>query len=343
MDIIKGSLVNQKQVKMHIKEIIQAGGLVVFPTETVYGIGADATNEKAVQKIFIAKGRPSDNPLIVHLAHPKDLEMIVYDIPEVAKPLMKAYWPGPLTLIFWKKEIIPKSVSGGLDTVGVRIPDSKIARTIIEAAGVPICAPSANVSGRPSSTLFEHVLEDFMGKVDLIIDGGMTDIGIESTVLDVTTPIPVLLRPGAITQSMIEKTINMGIIDATETPVHDVPKSPGMKYTHYAPQGDIHLIEGEKENVIEYINKEIKKYPEHQIGVIAPDEYIKSIDAHYKVALGSLLKPEEMGRNLFLALRQMDQLKIKIIMIPALPKEELGQAIMNRLYKAAGQKIIKID
>jgi L-threonylcarbamoyladenylate synthase len=329
------SIENQKRIQQTIKK----GGLVVFPTETVYGIGADATNPEAVKKIFEAKGRPTDNPLIVHLAFQKDLDQCVLSIPELAYPLMTQFWPGPLTLVFKKKTIIPPEVSGGLDTVGIRIPSSEVARDVIRAAGVPICAPSANLSGKPSSTLFKHVLEDFSGKVDIMIDGGQVSIGLESTVLDLTTPIPVLLRPGAITKKMIEETLHMGIMDATHEEVRDIPKSPGMKYTHYAPKGEVNIIEGSFEHVVTYINQQVRIYQPDEVGVIAPNEYMQSISAHYKVNLGSLTNLNEVAKNIFLALRQMDALKIKIILIPALPAEDLGQAIMNRLTKAAGHRI----
>jgi L-threonylcarbamoyladenylate synthase len=334
--------IQKPEVRQDIQRIIKAGGLIVFPTETVYGIGADATNPDAVKRIFLAKGRPSDNPLIVHLADRHDVETIVQEIPAIAIPLMDTYWPGPLTLIFQKKEIIPKEVSGGLQTVGVRIPSSLIAQEVIRSAGVPICAPSANISGKPSSTLFEHVKQDFEGRVDILVDGGQVDIGLESTVLDVTTPIPVLLRPGAVTKHMIEMTLGIGIIDATETKVEDVPRSPGMKYTHYAPRGKVKLIQGTREDVISFINQDIQEKDLSQVGVIAPHEYMKDIQAYYKVDLGSLQHLEEVGRNIFLALRQMDTLNLEFIYIPALPYAGLGQAIMNRLLKAAGNEITHV-
>jgi L-threonylcarbamoyladenylate synthase len=334
--------IQKPEVRQDIQRIIKAGGLIVFPTETVYGIGADATNPDAVKRIFLAKGRPSDNPLIVHLADRHDVETIVQEIPAIAIPLMDTYWPGPLTLIFQKKEIIPKEVSGGLQTVGVRIPSSLIAQEVIRSAGVPICAPSANISGKPSSTLFEHVKQDFEGRVDILVDGGQVDIGLESTVLDVTTPIPVLLRPGAVTKHMIEMTLGIGIIDATETKVEDVPRSPGMKYTHYAPRGKVKLIQGTREDVISFINQDIQEKDLNQVGVIAPHEYMKDIQAYYKVDLGSLQHLEEVGRNIFLALRQMDTLNLEFIYIPALPYAGLGQAIMNRLLKAAGNEITHV-
>jgi L-threonylcarbamoyladenylate synthase len=342
MTIYSSKDIQKPEVRQDIQRIIKAGGLIVFPTETVYGIGADATNPDAVKRIFLAKGRPSDNPLIVHLADRHDVETIVQEIPAIAIPLMDTYWPGPLTLIFQKKEIIPKEVSGGLQTVGVRIPSSLIAQEVIRSAGVPICAPSANISGKPSSTLFEHVKQDFEGRVDILVDGGQVDIGLESTVLDVTTPIPVLLRPGAVTKHMIEMTLGIGIIDATETKVEDVPRSPGMKYTHYAPRGKVKLIQGTREDVISFINQDIQEKDLNQVGVIAPHEYMKDIQAYYKVDLGSLQHLEEVGRNIFLALRQMDTLNLEFIYIPALPYAGLGQAIMNRLLKAAGNEITHV-
>lgn len=342
MRIISSADLHLHSIQKEIKTIIQEGGLIVFPTETVYGIGADATNPNAVKKIFIAKGRPSDNPLIVHLADQKDLESVVSSVPDLAYQLMIRFWPGPLTMVFHKKEIIPKEVSGGLLTVGIRIPSSHAAQAVIKAAGVPICAPSANLSGKPSSTLFKHVLEDFNEKVDMIIDGGQVDIGLESTVIDMTTPIPILLRPGAITKEMIEETLGIGIMDATKDEIKGIPKAPGMKYTHYAPKGKVYLIDGTKEAVISYINRALKQYDEHQVGVIAPSEYQEELKGFYKVNLGSLDNFEEIGRNIFLALRQMDALNISHIFIPALPSHDLGQAIMNRLLKAAGQHLIHV-
>lgn len=342
MRIIKGTDIKLMPIQNEIKTIIQQGGLIVFPTETVYGIGADATNADAVKKIFIAKGRPSDNPLIVHLADQKDLMSVVSHVPENAYTLMTKFWPGPLTMVFQKRDIIPKEVSGGLSTVGIRIPSSKTAQEVIRAAGVPICAPSANISGKPSSTLFKHVLEDFNGKVDMMIDGGQVEIGLESTVIDMTTPIPILLRPGAVTKEMIEKTLGIGIMDSTREEILDIPKAPGMKYTHYAPQGKVFLVDGIKDNVINYINQQIETLDERKVGVIAPSEYQTDLKGFYKVNLGSLDHMDEIGRNIFLALRQMDQLHIEYIFIPALPQHDLGQAIMNRLLKAAGQQLVKV-
>jgi L-threonylcarbamoyladenylate synthase len=331
-----------EQVKAHIKSVLHQGGLVVFPTETVYGIGANALNPQAVLSIYQAKGRPSDNPLIVHIAHKKDLYQYIDDIPRVSTKLMDAYWPGPLTLIFDKSSKIPYEVTGGLNTVAIRMPNHPIALDVIGLSELPICAPSANLSGRPSSTLFEHVYEDFNGKVDIIIDGGKAKIGLESTVLDVTTPIPTLLRPGAITKAMIEKTLELGIIDGTDKKVNDIPKSPGMKYKHYAPKGQMTLVDGKIENVISYVNQIVKSLDITKTAVIGADEVTSHIDLKYKVSLGHLSNLDEIASNLFIALRQMDDLGIEHIFIHSLPESDLGQAIMNRLSKASGYNTIHV-
>ena len=340
--IYKGYELSDKTIQKHIHEVFHKGGLVVFPTETVYGIGADATNPEAVKSIFKAKGRPSDNPLIVHISKVDDLELYVSDIPSHAKSLMDTFWPGPLTLVFNKKEIIPKEVTGGLNTVGIRVPGLKIARDIIDIAGLPICAPSANLSGKPSSTIFDHVASDFEERVDIIIDGGKAEIGLESTVLDITTPVPVMLRPGFVTKKMIEDTLGFKIIDATESKIENTPKSPGMKYTHYAPKGKMTLVEGNEKDVVDFINNEIKKHKKTKVAVIGAEEYLNQMDAEYKANLGHLSDLNEIGSNIFIALRQMDQLGIEHIYMHTLPNTDLGQAIMNRLSKAAGYNLIKL-
>ena len=340
--IYKGYELSDQTIQKHIKEVFHKGGLVVFPTETVYGIGADATNPEAVKSIFKAKGRPSDNPLIVHISKVEDLSLYARDIPEIAKSLMDNFWPGPLTLLFNKNEIIAKEVTGGLNTVGIRIPGLKIARDIIDISGLPICAPSANLSGKPSSTIFDHVASDFEERVDIIIDGGKTEIGLESTVLDITQPIPVMLRPGAVTKNMIERVLGYKIIDASETRIEDIPKSPGMKYAHYAPKGKMTLVDGEEKEVIEFINNEIKKHKRVRTAVIGVEEYLSQIDAEYKANLGHLNDLNEIASNIFIALRQMDQLGIEHIYMHTLPNTDLGQAIMNRLSKAASYNLVKL-
>jgi len=330
------------QVKSHIKSVLHKGGLVVFPTETVYGIGANALNPQAVLNIYQAKGRPSDNPLIVHIAHKKDLFQYIDDIPQVAIKLIDHYWPGPLTLIFNKSSIIPYEVTGGLETVALRMPNHPIALDVIGLSELPICAPSANLSGRPSSTLFEHVYQDFNNKVDVIIDGGKAKIGLESTVLDVTTPIPTLLRPGAITKEMIEKTLALGIIDGTNKKIDDIPKSPGMKYKHYAPKGKMMMVDGNIHDVISYINTQVQSLDLNKTAVIGAYEITSQIDLKYKVSLGHLSNLDEIASNLFIALRQMDDLGIEYIFIHSLPESDLGQAIMNRLSKASGYNTIHV-
>jgi len=333
---------SETTVISHIKNTLHTGGLVVFPTETVYGIGANATDEKAVKSIFLAKGRPSDNPLIVHVSKESDIFLYIKDFPIIANQLMDHFWPGALTLIFNKNESIPYSVTGGLDTVAIRMPSHPIAKEVIRIANLPICAPSANLSGKPSSTLFEHVRDDFFGKVDIIIDGGKTNIGLESTVLDITQPIPVLLRPGAVTKEMIEKVLDMVIIDGSEIEITDTPKSPGMKYKHYAPKGEVILVDGKTEALKNYFKHINENEQSSRIGYIGVYEVIEQLNSPYKAYLGHLSDLNEIASNVFVALRQMDALNVDKIYIHAIPKLALGKAIMNRLSKAANYHIIKL-
>jgi L-threonylcarbamoyladenylate synthase len=250
---------DKSSVKDDIRNTLLSGKNVIFPTETVYGIGAYALSETGVKSIYAVKGRPSDNPLIIHFTNLKDILNYIEIDQDYVKDLMQAFWPGPLTLVLRKKPIVPEFITGGLDTVGVRIPGHEIARKVIDIAGVPICAPSANISGKPSATLFEHVLEDFNGKVDIIIDGGKSEVGLESTVVDVTKEVPVILRPGMITKAMI-KGITKEVIMNSEVIGEETPKAPGMKYKHYAPVGELIIVEGEEKKVIDYINKRTKEF-----------------------------------------------------------------------------------
>ena len=230
---------------MEAAEILRAGGLVAFPTETVYGLGANALNEEAAKKIYAAKGRPSDNPLIAHISKPEELAPLVKEIPEAGRKLMEAYWPGPLTMIFPKSDIVPYGTTGGLDTVAIRMPSDPIANRMIALAGIPIAAPSANTSGRPSPTTAEHVYQDMNGKIEMILDGGAVGIGVESTIVDVSGPVPMLLRPGAITIEMLRETVGQVEIDpAIQGPMaaNVKPKAPGMKYRHYAPKAELVLV-----------------------------------------------------------------------------------------------------
>lgn len=331
---------HQDDVRSHIREVLHNNGLVVFPTETVYGIGASALSDDAVNAIYLAKGRPSDNPLIVHVASQEDISNYAKDIPAYAKLLMDRFMPGPLTLVLHKQEHVSKRVTGGLETVAIRIPNHPIALEIINIAGLPICAPSANLSGKPSSTQAEHVLQDFDGKVDIVIDGGPTTIGLESTVLDLTSKIPTILRPGQVTQAMIESVLGLKIQDASDTAISEGPKSPGMKYQHYAPKGRLILIRGSFEKVVEYLQKWVASHPE--TGIICPSEYAKQIKSNSLIDLGSLSQIDLIGSKIFAALREMDKRNVSFILMPVLPEEGLGIAIMNRLYKASSHQIMDI-
>ncbi|MCF7925291.1 MAG: threonylcarbamoyl-AMP synthase [Candidatus Izimaplasma sp.] len=315
--------------------IIQQGGLVVFPTETVYGIGANALDKDAASHIYQVKGRPSDNPLIVHIAEKEAVSLYAKELSCDAKKLMNAFWPGPLTLVFKKKPIIPNQITGGLDTVAIRMPSHHIARQLIQQAKIPICAPSANISGTPSSTVFKHVYDDLNGKVDVIIDGGQSTVGLESTVLDVTQSKPVILRPGAITKSMIETILNKAILDeSTVITDQTIPKAPGMKYRHYAPKGNVTLLEGTHKNIIKYLDTQ-----DNTIGVIASNELCQKLPHSHTFPLGPLDDKSLIAKNIFLALRTMDEKNIASIYIEAFDDQDLGKAIMNRLLKAANYQV----
>jgi len=332
-------------VYKHAGEVIRAGGLVVLPTETVYGIGANALSKDAAQKIYQVKGRPSDNPLIVHVAEINDVYKYVEEINKNSLILMDKFWPGPLTLIMKKNNLIPNEITGGLPSVAIRMPNNEMALNVIKAANLPICAPSANISGRPSSTLFNHVVEDFMGKVDIIIDGGKSTIGLESTVLDMTSETPTILRPGAITKEMIEKVLGIQIhVARYYEDKLEAPKSPGMKYTHYSPKGQVTLVYGDREKVINYINDKVEeKEKASRVAVICASEYENEIKCVNKIIIGSVMNPNQIAANLFIALREMDNLKIDYIYTHSFPTENIGLATMNRLLKAAGNNIINLD
>lgn len=334
---------DKSSVKDDIRNTLLSGKNVIFPTETVYGIGAYALSETGVKSIYTVKGRPSDNPLIMHFSNLKDILNYVEIDQGYVKNLMQAFWPGPLTLVLRKKPIVPEFITGGLDTVGVRIPGHEIARKVIDIAGVPICAPSANISGKPSATLFEHVLEDFNGKVDIIIDGGKSEVGLESTVVDVTKEVPVILRPGMITKAMI-KAITKEVIMNSEVIGEETPKAPGMKYKHYAPSGKLIIVEGEEKKVIDYINKQTKEFEIEglKVGVISTNKIADQFMAQFVYQVGEELEEEVIASNLFAALRKMDNMKIDIIYSLSFSKGNFEEAIMNRLLKAANNNIIRL-
>jgi len=328
--------------------ILQSGGLVAFPTETVYGLGGDGLSPSAAKKIYAAKGRPSDNPLIVHISDIKDLERLTSDVSDKAMILADTFWPGPLTMIFNKSENVPYGTTGGLDTVAVRMPNHKVALELIRTSGVLIAAPSANTSGRPSPTKAEHVMEDLQGKIDMIIDGGSVGIGIESTIVDMTSSVPTILRPGYITKEMLEKVIGEVKVDPaiTSTGVKSGlrPKAPGMKYKHYAPKGDLTLFDGELDLVVEAINKEaVQKMAEgYKVGIMATEETKDSYHADYIKCIGSRKDEESIARHIYDILRYFDTVGVEYIFGECFSRDNLGQAIMNRLLKAAGYHVVQI-
>lgn len=328
--------------------IIRMGGLVAFPTETVYGLGANALDPEAARKIYQAKGRPSDNPLIIHISQHDDLPQLVKGISSEAEQLMAAYWPGPLTLIFEKKDCVPYETTGGLETVAVRMPDHFAASGLIQCAGVPIAAPSANTSGRPSPTMAEHVYKDLDGKIDMILDGGTVGIGLESTIVDVSGEIPVLLRPGAITVDMIKSISGDLVIDPSILePMNQKqkPKAPGMKYKHYAPSADLVLIEGEQSAVVAKINTMVKEKQDQglQVGILCTEETKQLYLAGEVKSIGIRSQPETIASHLFSVLREFDDLKVDLILSESFSSENLGLAIMNRLMKAAGYHVIQVE
>jgi len=332
---------------MEAAEILRKGGIVAFPTETVYGLGANALETQASAKIYAAKGRPSDNPLIAHIASIDDLPKLAAKIPEAGRKLAEKYWPGPLTLVFPKKEIVPYGTTGGLDTVAVRMPSDPIATRLIRLAGVPVAAPSANTSGRPSPTRAEHVIEDMNGKIEMIIDGGEAGIGVESTIVDVSGEIPTLLRPGAITMEMLKETVGEVEIDpAILGPMNEgmKPKAPGMKYRHYAPNAEMTLVEGEMDKVVEFINREAKAALEagKKVGIICTEESRQYYSYGILEVIGSREHEETVAHNLFAVLREFDDQKVDCIFSESFSKDRLGQAIMNRLCKAAGYHIVNV-
>lgn len=364
--------------------ILRSGGLVAFPTETVYGLGGNALDEDAARKIYAAKGRPSDNPLIAHVSCVEEVAPLVKEIPEAGRKLMEAFWPGPLTMIFPKSEKVPYGTTGGLDTVAIRMPDDPVANRLIALAGVPVAAPSANTSGRPSPTTADHVWQDMNGRIEMIIDGGPVGIGVESTIVDVSSAVPSVLRPGAITMEMLaevlgEISVDPAILGPLSADVR--PKAPGMKYKHYAPKADLTLVEPgtgtERESGAEQVTGAEQKTgadrntgadPEtgldetqlqamickvrelsrekieagYKVGVICTDESRGCYTDGEVRSIGARKSQASVAHNLYALLREFDDLGVDYIFSESFPKDHLGQAIMNRLSKAAGYKIVKV-
>lgn len=342
--IVKTEDGNEDEVIREAGEVLKSGGLVAFPTETVYGLGGDALKEDAARKIYSAKGRPSDNPLIVHIADIGALDELASEIPECAYKLAEAFWPGPLTMIFKKKDIVPYGTTGGLDTVAIRMPSHHVAHRLIKDSGVYIAAPSANLSGRPSPTRAEHVIEDMDGRIDMIIDGGAIEIGIESTIVDVTCEVPMILRPGYVTADMIRDVLGDVCFDETvlaHTTVKGQPKAPGMKYRHYAPKAELTIFEGENEKVVSKINELAVKYEYDglKVGILSSNENEHKYAHGEVVVVGSRENEHEVAAHLFDVLRHFDHIDVDVILSEGFSEDSFGQAVMNRLIKAAGHHI----
>lgn len=334
-----------QEIMKEAGELLKAGALVAFPTETVYGLGANALDEKASAKIYAAKGRPSDNPLIIHIADMESLLMITEEVPKAAEKLAEKFWPGPLTMVLKKSDVVPLGTTGGLNTVAVRMPSHPIALEMIRHGGGYIAAPSANTSGRPSPTLAEHVADDMDGIIPMILDGGAVGIGIESTIVDLTEEIPTILRPGFITKEMLEEVVGEVRIDkGLEADAKVAPKAPGMKYRHYAPKAELIIVEGISESVIAKINALTKENEANGIctGIIGTEETIGRYEAGIVKSMGSRSDELSISSRLYGILREFDESDAKIIYSESFEEGALGSAIMNRLLKAAGHKIIYV-
>ena len=342
--------VNPEQIDETIMEeagrLIAEGELVAFPTETVYGLGGDALHPEAARKIYAAKGRPSDNPLIVHIADFSDMERVAREVPEAARKLAGAFWPGPLTMILPKSDAVPYETTGGLDTVAIRMPSHPAAQKLIKYSGGYIAAPSANTSGKPSPTVAKYVEEDMMGRIDAIIDGGEVGIGLESTIIDLTVTPPQILRPGYITQEKLSTVL--GTVDTDTTILRadsgQAPKAPGMKYRHYAPRGELTIVEGTPGQVREYINRAAAA--DHtageKTGIIGTEEMLSGYIADVVKSVGSRKDEDSIARHLYTILREFDDEGVTKIYSEGFSTEGFGQAIMNRLLKAAGHKVVKL-
>lgn len=326
--------------------VLKNNGLVAFPTETVYGLGANALNEECVKKIYLAKGRPSDNPLIIHISEIEEIYKLVSHIPKKALCLMQNFWPGALTIVLKKSDIIPYATAGGLDTVAIRLPNNNIARALIKECGFPIAAPSANISGKPSPTNATHVFKDLNGKIDMILDGGNCELGLESTVVEVLEDKVTILRPGNITKEMIEEICGQVFIDKAilQKDLNVLPKSPGMKYKHYAPKGEITIFNGAIENVCEKILNLLSEDNENCVAILCEEALFKykQFEKYKTLNIGSIKNEAQIAKNLFYMLRECDNINAKKIYIQSFNDTGIGFAIMNRLKKAAAYNIINV-
>ncbi|HHU48141.1 MAG TPA: threonylcarbamoyl-AMP synthase [Clostridiales bacterium] len=343
---ITDPLKQEKEI-MEAAQLIRSGEVVAFPTETVYGLGANALDSRAVGRIFEAKGRPGDNPLIIHIHDVSEWSRLAENIPKQAYLLADRFWPGPLTMILNKTRLVPMGVTAGLDTVGVRMPAHPVAIKLISLSRVPIAAPSANISGRPSPTLAQHVVEDMDGRIPLILDGGRTDIGVESTVLDLTGSVPLVLRPGGVTVEMLQSIVGqVRIHPNVMKPLREGQRvrSPGMKYTHYAPNAPVTLVRGNLHRQVTYINTEACKGERegYRAGILATDQTISHYQTGIRLSMGDRRQPAELAGNLFLRLREFDGLNVDFILAEGVDEKGEGLAVMNRIARAAGFHIIDL-
>ena len=328
-------LLNGEQVKIGA-DILRNGGLVAIPTETVYGLGANGLDTDAVGRIFEVKGRPQDNPLILHVASAEDLSSWCRDIPEEALLLAERFWPGPLTMVLYKKENVPYQVTAGLETVAMRCPDHPATRELIRLSGVPVAAPSANLSGKPSTTTAQHCVHDLWGKIDAILDGGPCRVGVESTILDLTVSPPRILRPGGVTLEQLRALLpdvemDPGLVKAGET-----PKAPGMKYRHYSPQAEVRLLKGSCEQFQDYVNS----LPDEGTAVLCYEGEEEKFPGRRTLCFGREDAPETLAANVFDCLRELDTPEVKLICVPCPEETGVGRAVVNRLKKAAGGTVI---
>ena len=324
-------------------EIIKRGGLVAFPTETVYGLGGNALDEDAARKIYAAKGRPQDNPLIVHIAEISQLTDLVREIPERAKLLMDKFWPGPLTIVFHKSDRVPFGTTGGLDTVAIRMPAHPVALELIKESGVPIAAPSANISGRPSPVCAEDVAEDLNGRIEMIIDGGKASVGVESTVLDLSEEVPIILRPGGVTREELQEVLGRVDLDPGLAP-GERPRSPGQKYRHYAPKALMTVVEGPLESQVKAISEMAEKFEAegHKVGIMATAQTRHLYTRGHVISAGDRTAPLTISANIFGILRKFDRMGVDRILAEGISEDGIGLAVMNRLYKAAGHNVLKV-
>jgi len=354
MKRVKGTLwlrVNSKKPateKIRIAaNMIKDGGLVAFPTETVYGLGADALNPKAVARIFEAKKRPPDNPIIVHIANKEDVSKLAKEVPDSAEKLMAQFWPGPLTLILKRSSLVPDITVVGLDTIALRMPSNKVALALIKESSTPIAAPSANLAGKPSPTEAQHVINDLAGRIDIVLDAGPTRIGVESTVVDMTAPTPQVLRPGGTLYERLKSVLGNvelhPIVVANRRMRVTTARSPGMKHRHYAPNAEMIVVEGESDKVVRKVHElaALHGAKGRKVGILATDENQSNYEADVVKSLGSRNDMATIAKNLFNLLREFDEEKVDIIIAEGIAPEELGLAVMNRLRRAANFNIIK--